>query len=91
MNVKMSFINQGQELSFLFCFLPNFSTARVITKAVKGSKVSIGFVDFADEASAYVAIVVMQVHSFSGDYQLTFSQGFFFGDRSLHCEYDYGR
>jgi hypothetical protein len=51
-----------RELHFLFCWLPNFQTVRVVHKSAE----VIAFVEFVDAASAYVAMTIMQGFYISG-------------------------
>eukprot|EP01126_Amoeba_proteus_P006618 TRINITY_DN12311_c0_g1_i5.p1 TRINITY_DN12311_c0_g1~~TRINITY_DN12311_c0_g1_i5.p1 ORF type:complete len:275 (+),score=77.95 TRINITY_DN12311_c0_g1_i5:93-917(+) len=64
-----------RELSSLFCFLPNFKDVRLVVKTDKnGMKAPLAFIDFVDDASAYVAMCCMQ--------------SFYYSDRSIYIEYD---
>jgi hypothetical protein len=51
-----------REIHFLFCWLPNFQTVRMVHK----SSEVIAFVEFVDAASAYVAMTIMQGFYISG-------------------------
>lgn len=47
----------SQEIENLFSLMPNYGGVRLVKKATE----VIAFVDFEDAASAYVAMVIMQV------------------------------